>query len=33
MKILAETAQVFAIGDPDQAIYGFGAAIQPFSFA
>lgn len=32
VRILAQTAQVFAIGDPDQAIYGFRGSDPAFFF-
>ena len=32
VRILAEAAQVFAIGDPDQAIYGFRGSDPEFFF-
>lgn len=31
IRLLAETGRIFAIGDPDQAIYGFRGAIRSFS--
>jgi DNA helicase II / ATP-dependent DNA helicase PcrA len=33
VRILAETARVFAIGDPDQAIYGFRGSDPAFFFS
>ena len=32
VRILAESARVFAIGDPDQAIYGFRGSAPEFFF-